>query len=531
MPITLLISLAQAVRMSEFTVGTKVTELGQLLKLKLPVPEALIIPAKTIKLIFTHNDLETKIQKYLADTNWQDVYSIQASSKLIRAAITNAAYPKKLSQTIIHKYQESFHDGFIAVRLSPFATAQNSLHNAALNVRGDANLLESILQVLADLYLPQLLLQRKQELAVGKIIPAAIILQTMIQAKSAGVVTTADTATPHENCLAIHSVWGIADRLYEHQDYDRFYLDCRTGHIVLQQIGIKKNQHSRALDGVKVTAVPKNQQAASSLNHQELTKLSQLISVIQNQDFQLEWALAQDKFYVLSLKTEFTAIDEITTQQIIKRSATASRIKILELTNSKNFENHKTAADGFLFKLESQAIQLIVEPPLLDKQLTAIKSLKQKQVGIILPQVRNVHEALLLQQLIGQRFDKQQLLINLELATPAAILEVGEFIHLGFENFVVNLAQLNNYLMGLDDTTISHQYAPNLTLLDKLLSDFAQTTSTASQPNISWLLEPEYFPLLKSTQIAFLSQIITNPSRIEIVKKLIAQAENQFLNQ
>ncbi len=135
-------------------IGKLGTTWAELYSRKLPLPPTFIINAQTINEIKDYNHLEEKIQEILRLVDWQSLNSITSASNQIRNTITRQKIPHHISQNLLKAYHSVIHNKPVQIKISHTPNSVVMDIPKSQHVQGDANLIQSLLHMWAELYQP-----------------------------------------------------------------------------------------------------------------------------------------------------------------------------------------------------------------------------------------------------------------------------------------------------------------------------------------------------------------------------------------
>jgi pyruvate,water dikinase len=171
------------------------------------------------------------------------------------------------------------------------------LHRSFLDVRGEADVAESVRRCWASAYsVPSLVYRQSHGLPLG-LVDLAVIVQQMVRADKSGVVFTVNPVSRRRDELLISAVWGLGEGLVSGAlDADTVVVDRLTG----------------ALKSV-VRAEPGEGGRALSLTRGEIDRLSGLARAIERvfgcpQD--IEWSIEGETVHVLQARAITTMGEE-----------------------------------------------------------------------------------------------------------------------------------------------------------------------------------------------------------------------------
>lgn len=275
--------------------GHRAQVLQQMIEANIPIPKTCVMTAVSIEQLFEHNRFLPTLSTWFSQINWQNQAAVNLLSQQIQERIAHFEFPEDLLHTLYQTYTDIFEGQFLAVRPSFMYVDNSSDHLSQLFVKGEANLAESILQVLAKAYLVDFLETRHKEWQSDQKIPATILIQQMIDARSSGLAFTAHPQTGDQHTIFISAGWGVsAVSLSEISQADTFEVDTHNWKISNCQTQVKKYQYTHQLDQLKQGAVPTNKQQQPSLTDQEVINLGKIVTQVSQTELStqvIEWAV------------------------------------------------------------------------------------------------------------------------------------------------------------------------------------------------------------------------------------------------
>jgi pyruvate,water dikinase len=212
--------------------GRKASNLGELIKLGLNVPEGFVLTSDAFDLFLKENELSKKIGSALSQIDFNDVSSIKKASSGIQNAILNGNMPRKVEQSIKEAYEElsvgrevkkvggfaldlvkAGRETVVCVRPSPFADDSLSFAGqmrAEMNVKGNGRIINTVKKVWASLYTPGAIFYRKEK-GMDNMPSTAVIIQKMVNADKSGVIFSVDPAEGDQSKIVIEAGFGLGD--------------------------------------------------------------------------------------------------------------------------------------------------------------------------------------------------------------------------------------------------------------------------------------------------------------------------------
>ncbi len=309
------------------TAGGKGANLGELVKIEMPVPEGFVLLASAFERFLEKTDIDVEIEAMWRKINIKDIESVEENSEIVRALILKAKIPKDLEKEIVENYYKLSNlvpmlrsigtrkkNFFVAVRSS--ATAEDSKIDAwagqletYLNTTKE-NLGENIKKCWASLYGPRALFYRVKRGLRRKKVSVAVVVQGMVQSEVSGVCFTTHPVTKDKNQMIIEACWGLGEALVSGKiTPDSYVVDERNFKILDINLNSQERMIIRDKKGTKTTIVPKskvNKQKLPKNQIIELAKLCQKIEAHYKDPQDIEWAfgkaqakaLNKNKFYI-----------------------------------------------------------------------------------------------------------------------------------------------------------------------------------------------------------------------------------------
>ncbi|HEX4498574.1 MAG TPA: PEP/pyruvate-binding domain-containing protein, partial [Thermoanaerobaculia bacterium] len=263
----------------ESALGGKAANLARLEALGLPVPPWYVVATSAFESAL--GDLRGRIASRLDGA--EDLASASAE---IRGWVLALDLPPGLEDEIAAAHASRVGDdgAFVAVRSS--AAGEDAagesfagLHDSFLFVRGRNQILASIRKVWASAWNERALAYRRAKGLPLDAIAVAVVVQIMIEARTSGVLFTADPTSGSIHEIVISSLWGSGEGLVSAGfDADTYVIDKETLEIT-ETIALKTEQlvlDRDAGSGLIHRAVPDDLQPRSSLSREDTLALARL---------------------------------------------------------------------------------------------------------------------------------------------------------------------------------------------------------------------------------------------------------------
>jgi pyruvate,water dikinase len=300
-------------------VGGKTASLGEMTcKTKVPVPYGFALTADAYRLFLRENRLEERIARVLErlkDLN--DTKTLQIVGAEIRGLIGSASMPESLRKLIEEAYvqlaaHEKVKNPFVAIRSS--ATAEDlpdasfaGQQETYLNIRGVANVIQSVKECYASLFTDRAIFYRAQKGFNHMEVALSAIVQMMCYSESSGVIFTMDPTNGDESIVLVEGSYGLGEYIVKGTvTPDDYYVDKGTMKIIRKTIPTKTVMLVRREDGgTEEKNVPdelKDRQVISDAQAIELTKYALTIEQHYGHAMDIEWALDKQTSKLLILQ-------------------------------------------------------------------------------------------------------------------------------------------------------------------------------------------------------------------------------------
>lgn len=293
--------------------GAKVSHLAKILiGAGLPVPEGFCVTSVACFEFLDHGGLLQTATDIVEGLSIIDKAALDKASEAIQKRIRAAPWPEPIAKEIMAafgKLEERLGQGtMVSVRSSAFgedgAFSFAGQFGTILNV-GRGGLLEACSEVVASQFSPRALVYYKSRGISEGLLPMAVGVISMVDARVSGVLYTRDPEEPASEVMAVAAQWGLGTPTVDgSKTPDLFSISGKDGTVLNARVA-RKEKMLLCREGVGLTevSVPGWMQKSPSLTHHELRQLAEygnkLDSFFQGpQD--VEWALdSRGTIYVL----------------------------------------------------------------------------------------------------------------------------------------------------------------------------------------------------------------------------------------
>jgi pyruvate,water dikinase len=299
-------------------VGGKGGSLGELTRAGIAVPPGFVVRTGGFERFLATLEVEEPIRPRVESLHDGELEEITALSERVRARFENAALPQDLQSEIIEAHARLCGQrpvSPLAVRSS--ATTEDAedasfagLQDTFLWVTGAQATLKYVRSCWASLYsVPSVAYRRKHRMREGGV-AMAVVVQHMVDARTAGVMFTRSPLTGDRSVITIEAAWGLGSAVVSGEvTPDRFVIAKITGEISIRDISNKHVQHLPAADGgVDEVETPEEMRHIPSVSDDELAALRDIGRKIERhygrpQD--IEWAIdRKGRIFLLQSRPE-----------------------------------------------------------------------------------------------------------------------------------------------------------------------------------------------------------------------------------
>ena len=294
------------------TVGGKGGSLGELIRAGIEVPPGFVVKTAGFERFIAELEKDGPIRSLVEALDPADLDAVTQCSKGLRARIEAARLPNDLRAEICAAHAE-LAGGPVAVRSS--ATTEDAedasfagLQDTFLWVMDADQALGFIRTCWASLYSTESITYRLKHKFPESGVHMAVVVQTMVDARTAGVMFTRSPTSGDRSVVAIEGAWGLGSSVVGGEvTPDRWVVAKITGEITVRDIADKHIQHlPQAAGGVAEIEVEADQRRAACLSDPELLSLRDIGRKVERhygrpQD--IEWAVDRQSGRILLLQS------------------------------------------------------------------------------------------------------------------------------------------------------------------------------------------------------------------------------------
>lgn len=298
-------------------VGGKGGSLGELHRAGIAVPPAFVVKTRAFESFIEALEREAPVRACIEALGAEDLDAIIACSRALRARLENAELPPDVREEIIAAHAElcGRAAGPHAVAVRSSATTEDAtdasfagLQDTYLWVRSADDMLAKVRSCWASLYSTESISYRLEHAFPEESVAMAVVVQTMVDARSAGVMFTRSPTTGDRSVITIEAAWGLGSAVVGGEvTPDRWVVGKITGEISVREISDKAIEHVPApAGGVDAIAVAEERRRVACLSDEELQALRTTARSVERhygrpQD--IEWAVDRHTGSILLLQS------------------------------------------------------------------------------------------------------------------------------------------------------------------------------------------------------------------------------------
>jgi len=287
-------------------VGGKNASLGALLRAGARVPSGFALTTHAYESFLEHGGIRDRLRAAVGSIDHADPAALERASARARQLIETAAMPPDIASALQNSYEslaEEIGTADVPVAVRSSATSEDSVEasfagqqETFLWVRGAESLARLTLRCWSSLYTTQALAYRAQ---FGYPLDGAAMgvgIQSMVDARVAGVMFTLNPLTGDLATIVIEGSWGLGTSVVGGEvTPDEYWVEKVTLAVLKRTIATKVTQDVAAPGGgVTREAVPQPLQCVPCLTDDEVRELAQLGKIMERdagspQD--IEWAI------------------------------------------------------------------------------------------------------------------------------------------------------------------------------------------------------------------------------------------------
>ncbi len=296
-------------------VGGKAASLGRLVANGFRVPPGFSVSTNAHSEFLATDGLGARIHAIVATLDFDDAAGLEARTSEIRALIEQTDIPPAIAESIVSAYSALGPQLNVAVRSSGTAEdlAQASfagMYDTYLDIVSAEQVLDAVRRCWASMWTARVTAYRHQQRFNGEAERLAVVVQQMVNPRTAGVMFTANPMTSRTDEIVLNASWGLGEGVVSGiLNPDTLVLDRASLAVKSLEIGGKEKKVVRNPEtgrGTLEMLTTAEERETASLTAREAQTLAAVgRDIMQRYDGlpqDIEWALDGDTFYILQTR-------------------------------------------------------------------------------------------------------------------------------------------------------------------------------------------------------------------------------------
>ncbi len=285
-------------------VGGKGASLGELTRAGLAVPPGFVVRTDAFERFLETLERDAPLRAEVEALSSDDLDCITSWSKAVRALWERTPLPQDVLDEVAAAHEAlcgKEMETAVAVRSSAIGEDSTEASFAGLQdtflwVHGAGEVLQKVRTCWASLYSVEAVCYRRDHRLPEQGVAMAVVVQVMVDARTAGVMFTRGPTTGDPSVIAVEGAWGLGSAVVGGEvTPDRWIMSKVTDEILVRQISDKAVQHVPAAGGgIQTVPVAGDLRGTPCLSDEELRMIRSVARQVERhygraQD--IEWAI------------------------------------------------------------------------------------------------------------------------------------------------------------------------------------------------------------------------------------------------
>ncbi len=286
------------------TVGGKGASLGELTFAGIDVPPGFVVTTGAFELFLTALEQSAPVRAAVEALDATDLDAVTALSRALRARVEQEPLPQQVERAILDAhYRLTGGDMAVTVAVRSSATTEDAedasfagLQDTFLWVLDAEDTVRRVRECWGSLYSVESITYRRKHGLPEDGVAMAVVVQTMVDARTAGVMFTRSPTTGDKSVITIEGAWGLGSAVVSGEvTPDRWVMGKITGEITVRDISDKHIRQVPAPGGgivdEELSADMRNAPALSDDELQALRAVGRRIEKHYGRPQDIEWAI------------------------------------------------------------------------------------------------------------------------------------------------------------------------------------------------------------------------------------------------
>lgn len=296
------------------TVGGKGGSLGELQRAGIAVPPGFVVKTGAFERFIVNLEREFPIRSRIEALQPDALDEVRACCSEVRARVEAAALPPDVLAEISAAHA-ALCSGNSPVAVRSSATTEDAvdasfagLQDTYLWVTSLEQVLDKVRSCWASLYSLESVSYRRRKGLPEAGVAMAVVIQKMVNARTAGVMFTRSPLTGDRSVITIEGAWGLGSAVVGGEvTPDRWVVGKITGEISVREISDKHIQHVPAsgggIESVELTTEQRQQACLSDAELQALRQIGRKVERHYGRPQDIEWAVEHGSDEILLLQS------------------------------------------------------------------------------------------------------------------------------------------------------------------------------------------------------------------------------------
>jgi pyruvate, water dikinase len=298
-------------------VGGKGGSLGELQRAGITVPPGFVVKTGAFDRFLASLEREFLVRSRIEALGpEEDLEKVTTCCTEVRARVEAAALPADVLAEISEAHAALCgKDRQVPVAVRSSATTEDAvdasfagLQDTYLWVTNLGEVLRKVRSCWASLYSVESVSYRRKRKLPEDGVAMAVVVQKMVNARTAGVMFTRSPVTGDRSVMTIEGAWGLGSAVVGGEvTPDRWVVGKVTGEISVREISDKHIQHVPAatvgIDSVPIAAEQRRQACLSDAELQSLRQIGRRVERHYGRPQDIEWAVERDTNEILLLQS------------------------------------------------------------------------------------------------------------------------------------------------------------------------------------------------------------------------------------
>ena len=296
-------------------VGGKGGSLGELERAGIAVPPGFVVRTEAFESFLEVLERASPVRARVESLSSDDLAGITMCSRALRGRMEQSPLPPEVVAEVSAAHEALCGGSPAAVAVRSSATTEDAsdasfagLQDTYLWVTEPDEVLRKLRSCWASLYSVESISYRRKRGFPESGVAMAVVIQTMVDARTAGVMFTRSPTTGDPSVITIEGAWGLGSAVVGGEvTPDRWVMGKITGEISVREISAKTIQHAPAAGGgIETVPVADELQRIACLSDEELQALRAVARTVERhygraQD--IEWAVDRRSNEILLLQS------------------------------------------------------------------------------------------------------------------------------------------------------------------------------------------------------------------------------------